>query len=166
MIQVLDYLCHIVKIKMRGVWSKCFYIRYVVDTVMLIPGQKYRFEEVALSLWAQTGLCSYKLLHVARQALRREETKLNEFGATPEKKNNHFNRFKDAFTCTSNGSSACASSVSRSSMVIVTWPLFWINITWWHEKYRKCVCQPKIDPSGIKPGFLFKQKRLKVLKLQ
>lgn len=45
--------------------------------------------------------------------------------------------FWSVFTCTSNGSSAWASSVSSSSMVIVTWPLFWININWWHRMLRK-----------------------------
>lgn len=35
-----------------------------------LPGQKYRFEEVTLCLRTQAGLCSYKLLHVARQALK------------------------------------------------------------------------------------------------
>lgn len=41
----------------------------------IIPGQKYRFEEVSLCLRTQTGLRSYKLLHVAGQTLRNEDKK-------------------------------------------------------------------------------------------
>lgn len=45
----------------------------------VVPGQKYGFEKVALSLRTQTGLCSYKLLHVTRQALEEEEATIIKF---------------------------------------------------------------------------------------
>lgn len=99
-----------------------------------LPGQKNRFEEVTLRLRTQTGLRSNKLLHVARQTLKvkMEVRIINPLLLLQIYGYQHFKEQpcvqRSVRTCTSKGSSAWASSVSSSSTVIVTIPLFWMNI--------------------------------------